>query len=158
MKNNQNHIHLFGNPEENFYVLGKRDKNSFSEVYNQISMLCARNSLMTKIIKTTTELSQLLLKKKENRNIQELKAYAEGLERPLDDVLFSLLLPEIVASFNKWVLKVQQLSFESYFRAAMPVKLSYGVFSWAGFVSIASTVIVLSLSSSTLFISAKAWG
>ena len=31
-------------------------------------------------------------------------------------------------------------------------------FSLAGFVSIASTVIVLSLASSTLFISAKAWG
>jgi len=31
-------------------------------------------------------------------------------------------------------------------------------FSWAGFLSIASTVISLSLASSTLFISAKAWG
>ncbi len=102
MEQNCNHIHLFGDPEENFYVLGKRDKDSYSEVYNQISMLCTRNQFMAKVLKTTTELSRRFGQYKSHYNHQEISAYAQGLEKPVDDVLFSLLLPEIVASFNKW--------------------------------------------------------
>jgi hypothetical protein len=104
MKLNPNHIHLFGDPEENFYILGKRDKDSYIEMYDQISMLCTRNSKMSKVLKLTTELSGQIKKKKYNsRNLRELQAYAEGLEKPINDVLYALLLPEIVASFNKWV-------------------------------------------------------
>lgn len=103
MDNHLNHIHLFGNPSENFYVLGKRDKTSFQEVYHQISMLCARNNYLAKIIKTSTELSRRYKNQNHSSNyIDELSSYAEGLEKPLDDVLFAMLLPEVVASFNKW--------------------------------------------------------
>jgi len=102
MESNKNHIHLFGNPEENFYVLGKKDKNSYEEVYKQTSMLCAKNNYLAQLIKSTTDFSRKFIYQKPNNHYLELKAYAEGLERPVADVLFTFLLPELVASFNKF--------------------------------------------------------
>lgn len=101
-KTSDQHIHLIGNSSENFYSLGKRDKDSFTQVYDHISRLCVRNNLLAKIIKSTTEFSSRFTKKSHNFIVDDLKAYAEGLERPLEDVLFAQLLPEMVASFNKW--------------------------------------------------------
>lgn len=103
MTKEHNHIHLLGNPVENFYILGKKDKSSFGEIYHQISMLCARNQKLAKILKLTTELSSQLHKKHTHTFKQYLEAYSEGLERPINDISFALLLPEVVASFNKWV-------------------------------------------------------
>lgn len=104
MKNNQNHIHLFGNPEENFYILGRKDKSSFNDMYKQISMLCARNQHLSKILKLVTELSAQMSKDHKHSDFYRyIMAYADGLERAASDVNFALLLPEIVASFNKWL-------------------------------------------------------
>lgn len=97
------HIHLFGNPEENFYSLGRRDKNGHAQMYDQISKLCARSQYMAKVLKTVTEISAKLGQNKTNSLKLELQAYADGLERPIEDVYYMLLLPEIVASFNKWL-------------------------------------------------------
>jgi hypothetical protein len=96
------HIHLIGNPAENFYALGKRDKNAFTEVHTQISRLCLRNDFMAKVLKTTSELTTKFSKKYQGSKIDEIKSYAQGLERPFEDVLFTMLMPEMVASFNKW--------------------------------------------------------
>ena len=101
MNKNQNPIHLFGDPEENFYILGKKDKFSFESIYHQISMLCARNQALSKILKLTTEFSTQMVKDKKYTDYhRQLEAYASGLERPVNDIAFSLLLPEIVASSN----------------------------------------------------------
>lgn len=97
------HIHLFGNPEENFYSLGRRDKNGHTQMYDQISKLCARSQHLVKVLKMTTEISTKISQRSSGVLHKELKAYADGLERPIDDVYFMLLLPEIVASFNKWL-------------------------------------------------------
>ena len=102
MANDHNHIHLFGDPEENFYILGKRDKSSFEGIYQQISMLCARNQIMAKVLKLTTEFNTHLSRKPDTLYQKYLSAYSEGMERPKNDLAFALLLPEIVASFNKW--------------------------------------------------------
>lgn len=102
MKKQLDHIHLIGNSEENFYQLGLRDKTAFTEVYLQISMLCMRNNFMAKIIKSTTDFARSFVNKNTSINMRDLKAYAEGLEQPIDKVLFAFLLPEMVASFNKW--------------------------------------------------------
>ena len=102
--NNMNHIHLFGDPLENFYILGKKDKDSYQNIYNQISSLCIRNKHLTKILRIANELSQHLDRKKTQQQFhKELAAYAEGLEVPYQEILYSFLLPEIVSSFNKWV-------------------------------------------------------
>ncbi len=97
------HIHLFGDPEENFYALGAKDKDSYQEIYEQITRLCARADFLAHALKLSTELA-VNLKSRGTINLsKEIKAYAEGLERPVNDVYFTMLLPEIVASFNKWL-------------------------------------------------------
>jgi len=97
------HIHLFGDPEENFYALGVKDKHSYQEIYEQITRLCARADFLAKALKLSTEMA-VNLKSRGHINLsKEIKAYAEGLERPVNDVYFTMLLPEIVASFNKWL-------------------------------------------------------
>ena len=100
---NHSHIHLIGNPEENFYVLGKKDKDAFEEIYQQMSMLCARNNILAKAIKLSTEISRRLYKSNYQNDQHFIKAYAEGLQRPIEDVQFTFILPELVAAFNKWV-------------------------------------------------------
>ena len=100
------HIHLFGDPEENFYALGAKDKDSYQEIYEQITRLCARADFLAHALKLSTELA-VNLKSRGTINLsKEIKAYAEGLERPVNDVYFTMLLPEIVASFNKWLPKL----------------------------------------------------
>lgn len=97
------HIHLFGNPEENFYALGARDKDSFGEIYRQITRLCARADFLAKALKISAELAGNLKSRGKIDLEKEINAYAQGLERPASDVRFLFLLPEIVASFNKWI-------------------------------------------------------
>ena len=102
MSKKHSHIQLFGDPEENFYALGKKDQFSYEEIYQQISMLCARNTFFAQVLKYATE---YLSRHKTSENIQfikNLEAYAEGLERDRENVAFAMLLPELVAAFNKW--------------------------------------------------------
>jgi hypothetical protein len=96
-------IKLIGNPEENFYSLGKKDKDGYILIQDQITKLCMRSEYAAKLIKKVTEVSTIYNKKGSIRLESELKAYAEGLEKPYSEVLFTFLLPEIVASFNKWL-------------------------------------------------------
>lgn len=96
-------IKLIGNPEENFYSLGKKDKDGYILIQDQITKLCMRSEHAAKLIKKVTEVSTLYNRKGSIQLENELKAYAEGLEKPYSEVLFTFLLPEIVASFNKWL-------------------------------------------------------
>lgn len=98
---NLSHIHLLGNPEENFYALGKRDAQNFAPVVEHMTKLLAQSNSLGKVFQATLELSNIRVKKPEFLH-KELQAYADGLERPLKDVYFALLLPEVVAAFNKW--------------------------------------------------------
>lgn len=102
MSKNLTHIHLFGNSSENFYSLGKRDKIAFQAMYTQLSSLCARNNLLVRLLKATTDISRNFVKNNESQNLNDLKAYAEGLEVSFDQVLFAFILPEMVSSFNKF--------------------------------------------------------
>lgn len=102
MSEQHSHIHLFGDPEENFYALGKKDQFSYDEIYKQISMLCARNTFFAQVLKYATEYFSRQKKQDHSIFIKNIKAYAEGLEKSPDDVVFAMLLPELVAAFNKW--------------------------------------------------------
>lgn len=95
------YIHLLGNPEENFYALGKRDAESFGPIFDHMSRLLTQSSNLSKVFQATLELSQIRLQRPSTLT-PELQAYAEGLERPINDVNFALLLPEVAAAFNKW--------------------------------------------------------
>lgn len=102
MSRELNHIHLFGNSEENFYALGKRDKIAFQLIFDQLKTLCARDNYLVKLLKATTDLSRNFVKNNQTQNLADLSAYAEGLEVDLDQVLFALMLPEMVTAFNKF--------------------------------------------------------
>lgn len=102
MSDSHSHIHLFGNPEENFYALGKKDQFSYDEIYQQISMLCARNNFFAQVLKLATEYLSRQKKSENTEFLKNIKAYAEGLERNQENVIFAMLLPELVAAFNKW--------------------------------------------------------
>lgn len=97
------HIRLIGNPEENFYSLGRRDKEGYVLIQKQITQLCMRSEYAAKFIKKITEFSKDYSKRGSIDLMSVHKAYAEGLEIPLNDLHFNLLLPEVVASFNKWL-------------------------------------------------------
>ena len=101
-KDKLDHIHLLGNIDENFYTLGVKDKLAYPELMNQLSSLSIKNNYLAKIIKKTTEFSQNFVKKNHSENMNTIKAYSEGLDQKIENVMFSLLLPEMVASFNKW--------------------------------------------------------
>lgn len=103
MANDQNHIHLFGDPLENFYILGKKDKSSFDETYQHLSRLCTRNKALAKVLKASTEFSSQLNKRPTTQFHQQLEAYSQGLSRPLNDILFTMLLPEMATSLSKWI-------------------------------------------------------
>lgn len=98
------YIHLLGNPEENFYALGKRDAQNFGPIVEHMTKLVAQNEILGKVFQASLELSNIKIQRiqKSNHLDKELEAYAEGLERPIKDVYFALLLPEVVAAFNKW--------------------------------------------------------
>jgi hypothetical protein len=102
-KNDPNLLKLIGNPEENFFVLGQKDKTSFSEVYDQITLLVGRTKHASTIAKFAMELSNTLKDKEDREIIKLMKSYAEGLDRPFTDVYFAFVLPEFIASFNKWI-------------------------------------------------------
>lgn len=103
MKDNLTHIHLIGDSQENFYILGRRDKNSYHEIYNQISTLCSRNKNITKVLKLLNDISyNIIYKKTESTLLKDLKSYAEGLEISYKELMYAFLLPEVVSSFNKW--------------------------------------------------------
>lgn len=103
------HIHLFGNIEDNFYTLGQRDKIAFSDLHDQVSKLCARNNILAKFLKISAEYSTKFFHKKYAHNLKEIEAYTEGLGRKKEDYIFFLLLPELVASFNKWIPELTSL-------------------------------------------------
>lgn len=96
------HIHLLGSPEENFYALGKKDAQGFGQILDHMTKLCTRSDAASKVFKTALELSSDFRPKGSIDLKNQLKAYADGLERPINEVYFALLLPEIVAAFNKW--------------------------------------------------------
>lgn len=96
------HIHLLGSPEENFYALGKKDAQGFSQILDHMTKLCLRSDAASKVFKIALELSREFHPKGSIDIKNQLKAYADGLERPLNEVYFAMLLPEIVAAFNKW--------------------------------------------------------
>lgn len=96
------HIHLIGSVEENFYILGRKDAGNFGQVYTHMMKLATRSEHISSILKKGTEVTQYFIRKKKNEYMNQISAYADGLERPIEEVYFSLLLPELISAFNKW--------------------------------------------------------
>jgi hypothetical protein len=94
---------LIGDPIENFHLLGKQDKKFFKKSRPHLE------SLLSTPWKLTDQIIQASIKKLVKSIPQKagpldpwLKSYAEGLHIPLEDLKFTLLVPELVSSLTKW--------------------------------------------------------
>ncbi len=91
MKDNLTHIHLIGDSQENFYILGRRDKNSYHEIYNQISTLCSRNKNITKVLKLLNDISYNI--------IYGIEGFINGFIKTGNwDLIYSQLGSEVISN------------------------------------------------------------
>ncbi|MBT3584845.1 MAG: hypothetical protein HN509_08050 [Halobacteriovoraceae bacterium] len=98
------HIKLIGDPAENFYQLGLKDRENYHTTLNHIKALLSTpwqglNITLEELVKAVL----LQSKKRGGALDQNLQAYAEGLARPGEDIAYALLLPEILACMSKWL-------------------------------------------------------
>jgi hypothetical protein len=111
-------IELFGDIEENFYQLGLKDRENGKKVHQSIKkMLSTPYRLANQAIE---ELGKHYIKRNLNKKYNKyghLKAYAEGLSTPLEEVLYTVLMPEMISSMSKWKigLKPKILGCSSFF-------------------------------------------
>lgn len=90
---------LIGDADENFYQLGLKDKDSFDTV--QKHMLAQMRLAHPKVDKILQKAMQGLIKPLLERSSvfgPLLKCYAQGLERPVEEIAQGLLVPEILSS------------------------------------------------------------
>lgn len=94
-------ITLIGDPEENFYQLGVKDKVNYSDIskhlYSQLRILGpSLDPYVHKIIQ-----GALLPKISKGELFSKLlNSYAEGLEKKVEDVALGLLIPEILSGLG----------------------------------------------------------
>jgi hypothetical protein len=97
-------IKLFGDPTENFYQLGLKDKNRHILVLDHI------NSLIKTPWKGINLVAGEVLKQVLARTLancphfkKNISAYSEGLGTPFDEVARALLTPELLSFMSKWI-------------------------------------------------------
>ena len=111
-------INLIGDPVENFYRLGKQDKESYRPVLDEIKAML--QTPWKSVDKGVKEAGLLLIKNAFSKSSpfrKHVEAYAEGLEIPFEDVALGLLVPEVISSLNRWIpaISTNTLGCSSYF-------------------------------------------
>ena len=89
---------LKGDPEENFYQLGLKDSESYSDLYQHLLSLY---NLDNSIIQELTKLISSKFYSRGSYLFDELSAYAEGLGISIAEFLVPYVLPETVSGLNK---------------------------------------------------------
>lgn len=87
---------------EEFKSLGKLDKEDFKKANENYSKIAIDNPFFKKALEYTTQWQQNKIKKIDSTQ-GILNSYSEGLGVSTDVLYSSLLIPEIIASFNKWL-------------------------------------------------------
>jgi hypothetical protein len=96
-------ISLIGDIDENFYQLGLKDRENGKLVHHDVKMMLRTpwkpvNIAIEEIGKAVIKNS--LIKKSEN--YRYLKSYAEGMNIPVEECAYVMLIPELVSSMSKW--------------------------------------------------------
>jgi hypothetical protein len=97
-------IHLIGDSLENFYQLGLKDRGSHSDLLIHAHHLI--KSPWTVVNKAFLQVVKSFLRVVESSHPEFYKksqAYSEGLGRDTEEVLYALLMPEIISFMDKWV-------------------------------------------------------
>lgn len=82
--------------------LGKLDRSDFKKSYNSLSKIALNNFVFQKSVELATYWQQVNIKKlPASRKL--IQAYAEGLQVSEEQVYSAMIIPEMVASFNKWI-------------------------------------------------------
>ncbi len=96
-------LKLIGNPEENFYQLGLKDRESYKKNVSHLeSFLQTPLPFLNKIIQELLGKAFYYQWKKSSPHQKILLAYAEGLNYPPEKLLNSFLIPEILSCLGKW--------------------------------------------------------
>lgn len=97
-------VKLIGDPHENFYQLGLKDKERHKLVLEHI------NNLIKTPWKSLDLVAGEVLKQVLSRTLancpnfkKNLGAYSEGLDKPFDEVARGLLTPELLSFMSKWI-------------------------------------------------------
>ncbi|MCT4640880.1 MAG: hypothetical protein N4A33_01195 [Bacteriovoracaceae bacterium] len=85
-----------------FYGLGSIDTNSYKNLHKSVCNLALKNSIFEKIVKMATTW-QSKNTTKDSLFHEVMRVYSKGLKVSTDELYFTLLLPEFVSSFNKWM-------------------------------------------------------
>ncbi|MBP9679935.1 MAG: hypothetical protein KBD76_00905 [Bacteriovorax sp.] len=94
---------LIGDSDENFYQLGLRDRQTAKEVHRDVRLML--NGPWKPLNKIIEEASKLVIKNSLLKNsdyYSHLKSYSEGLEIPIEEAAYTMLVPELVSCVSKW--------------------------------------------------------
>ncbi len=127
-----NHIHLIGDELENFYNLGVKDQKNLPSALKSVKNLIASPNKEFKLFEKIVDgglliLAQKVLSKSKHYR-QTLRAYSDGLEIPLLKMATISLIPEIMASIDKWIpsIPTQLMGCSSVFSLNDKGKLMHG--------------------------------
>jgi hypothetical protein len=98
-----NPVELYGNLEENFYQLGLTDRESGKIVHKSVKGMLKTpyapvNKLMEEVGKQVIKNTLL----KNPKKYLHLNSYAEGMNLPIEEVFYTMLIPELVSAMTKW--------------------------------------------------------
>jgi hypothetical protein len=97
-------IKLIGDPVENFYQLGLKDKEHFLPLYTHIKNLSSpKVPLLPEVLEEVAKQFVSTNFYQEHQDNELIKAYAEGLDKPFREVALCTLLPEFLSSMGKWI-------------------------------------------------------
>jgi hypothetical protein len=111
-------IELFGSIDENFYQLGLRDQVDGKVVHQAVrGMLKTPYKPVNNLIESLgVEVIKATLLKNPNK-YPHLKAYAEGMGISVQELYYTMLIPELVSAMTKWApgLMASNLGCSSFF-------------------------------------------
>lgn len=101
-------IHLIGDPEENYYQLGLKDRELGKKLHHDSLTLLKSNSvIIDKFLKIgVKEYLKRTLFQNPNK-YSRLKAYAEGMGEDFHDVAQVLMMPELTSAMPQWLPKLK---------------------------------------------------
>lgn len=94
---------LIGDAEENFYQLGMLDRERAKEVHSDVKGLLS--TPWKPVNRAIEEVAKVILKNslsKKSDQYRQLKSYSEGLGIQFEEVIYTMLIPEIVSCMSKW--------------------------------------------------------
>ena len=90
------------NSPSDIISLGRDDKDEFKLIFDEFSKIALDNPIFKKAMEVTAKWQQNKITKIDSCS-ELISNYAEGLGVSTSDLYASLLIPELVSSFNKWI-------------------------------------------------------